>query len=118
MQTVIPALRMTDWDVSRAFYVEGLGFSGDWEHRFGPDFPVFVQISHGEQVLYLSEHAGDCEVGGLVYFYVSDVDAWRESMIERGLNVDVPRDQPWGNRELRLKDPDGNTLNIAMSLPE
>jgi catechol 2,3-dioxygenase-like lactoylglutathione lyase family enzyme len=113
MQTVFPALRITDYQRSRAFYLDGLGFTVDWEHRFGPDFPVFVQISRNGQSLYLSEHAGDCQVGGLAYFYVTNVDAWYREIIERGLDVPAPEDKPWGNRELRLRDPDGNTIVIS-----
>jgi hypothetical protein len=45
-----------------------LGFHIDWEHRFRPNFPVFVQISRDGMVIFLSEHAGDCEVGGLVHY--------------------------------------------------
>ena len=41
----LPQLRITSWDRSRAFYVDGLGFKVDWEHRFKPGFPVFTQVS-------------------------------------------------------------------------
>lgn len=30
MQTVIPAFRITDYEKSKAFYVEGMGFQIDW----------------------------------------------------------------------------------------
>ena len=30
-QRVFPQLRMTNWQRTRAFYVDGLGFSVDWE---------------------------------------------------------------------------------------
>lgn len=43
MQKVVPAFRITDYKKSKAFYVEGMGFQIDWEHRFEPDFPVFVR---------------------------------------------------------------------------
>lgn len=42
---VMPTLRMTDYVRSKQFYVEGLGFQVDWEHRFRPGFPVFAQVS-------------------------------------------------------------------------
>lgn len=66
-QTVIPQLRMTDATVSVPFYQQ-LGFTIDWEHRFAPDMPLFVQIRREGQLLFLTEHAGDCEPGGAVYF--------------------------------------------------
>ena len=116
MQQVFSALRITDYDRSRAFYVDVLGFEIDWEHRFGPDFPVFLQVTREGLSLYLSQHEGDCKVGGLVYFYVPDVDGWHDEIVRHGLNVPPPKDQPWGNREVRLSDPDGNTVCISTQL--
>ncbi|HEX8237842.1 MAG TPA: glyoxalase superfamily protein [Abditibacteriaceae bacterium] len=117
VQTVFPALRITDYERSRSFYVDGLGFTIDWEHRFGPDFPVFMQLSREGQSFYLSQHAGDCQPGGLAYFYVPDVGAWYAQMQERGVVVDEPpQDQEWGNREMQLHDPDGNTLRLCTRL--
>lgn len=119
MQEVFPTLRITDEARSRAFYVEGLGFTVDWEHRFEPGFPVFMQISRGGRSLYLSQHRDDCQVGGLVYLYVSDVDAWHAAAVAAGLALSgPPESQPWGVRDFRLTDPDGNQLNIGTRLPD
>jgi catechol 2,3-dioxygenase-like lactoylglutathione lyase family enzyme len=116
MQLVYPALRITDEARSRAFYLDALGFEVDWEHRFEPGFPIFMQITRDGLSLYLSQHAGDCEVGGLVYLYVPDVDAWYERLLANGIAADPPEDQSWGNREFRVADPDGNQLNICTRL--
>jgi catechol 2,3-dioxygenase-like lactoylglutathione lyase family enzyme len=70
MQNVYPALRITDYEKSKAFYVDGLGFLIESEHRFAPHLPVFMTISHDGLSLYLSQHAGDCQPGGLVFLYV------------------------------------------------
>jgi hypothetical protein len=37
---VIPVLRVTDAGVAVAWY-ERLGFTRQWEHRFGPGMPAF-----------------------------------------------------------------------------
>ena len=74
MQNVYPTLRITDFERSRAFYVEGLGFKIDWEHRLEPHFPVFMQITRDGLSLYLSEHSGDYQVEGLVHLFVPNVD--------------------------------------------
>ncbi|HWR78400.1 MAG TPA: glyoxalase superfamily protein, partial [Thiobacillus sp.] len=34
-QTVIPQLRITSAHDSLPFYVQGLGFTVDWQHQFG-----------------------------------------------------------------------------------
>src|SRR5688500_11947907 len=76
MQRVMPTLRSTSYAKSKAFCVDGLGFQVDWEHRFEPNFPVFMQVSRDDMAFFLTEHRGDCPVGGLVHLYVPDVDAW------------------------------------------
>src|SRR5436309_16031569 len=85
-QRVFPQLRMTNWKRARAFYVDGLGFSVDWEHRFEPGLAVFTQITRGGLSLFLTEHAGDCQVGGAAYLVVDDVDALFREIIRRGIN--------------------------------
>jgi catechol 2,3-dioxygenase-like lactoylglutathione lyase family enzyme len=117
VQRVFPTLRITDYERSRAFYAEGLGFHVDWEHRFEPHFPVFVQVTRDGLSLYLSQHAGDCQPGGLVHLYVADADAWYQDFVSRGVKPhSPPADQPWGNRDFRVSDPDGNQLCVCTRL--
>lgn len=112
-QTVIPQLRMTDAAISVPFY-QRLGFVIDWEHRFAPDMPLFVQISREGQQMFLSEHTGDCEPGGAVYFHVPDVDALHAAFVAAGAPVfRPPADVPWGGREMMVIDPDHNRLRFA-----
>lgn len=33
----IPTFRILDYKKAIDFYIQGLGFSLDWEHRFGPN---------------------------------------------------------------------------------
>lgn len=111
MQQVVPALRITDHKRSKEFYVDGLGFKVDWEHQFEPNFPVFMQMSKEGISLFLTEHSGDCEVGGLVYIYVADIDIWHANIKLPGING--PKKMDWGTHEFRMKDPDGNTICIS-----
>jgi catechol 2,3-dioxygenase-like lactoylglutathione lyase family enzyme len=114
VQQVFPTLRITDYARSRRFYVEGLGFRIDWEHRVDARDPVFMQVTREGLSLYLSEHAGDCQVGGLVHLYVPDVDAWHAELASRDVPVEfAPRDEPWGNRDMRILDPDGNQICVC-----
>jgi len=118
VQHVFPTLRITDYEDSTDFYIRRLGFNIDWEHKFDAEFPVFMQISKFGLTIYLSEHAGDCSVGGLIYLYVPDVDGWYRHCINRGLVANhPPSDQPWGSRDFRITDPDGNQICIATRLP-
>ncbi len=113
-QTVIPQFRMMDAERSVPFYVGGLGFEIDWEHRYEPGFPLFMQLTREGQTIFLTEHAGDCEVGGAAYFVVPDVDACYDTFVAGGVTtLSRPEDTPYGTREMMVTDPDGNRLRFA-----
>ena len=76
MPQIIPVLRITNYRVSRTYYTELLGFQVDWEALLDPEMAVCMQVSRDGMALHLTEHADDCEVGGLVRVLVPDVDAW------------------------------------------
>ncbi len=118
MQRVYPQLRMTDWNRTRPFYVDGLGFVVDSEHRFEPGLPVFARLTLDGLSLFLTEHRGDCEVGGAAYFVVDDVDEFYRRIAGRGVSPDQPPvDKEWKRREMLVVDPDGNRLRFANPLP-
>lgn len=118
-QSVLPQFRITDARRSIPFYVDGLGFRTDWEHRFEPGFPVFTQMTRAGQSIFLSEHEGDCKVGGAAYFVVPDVDACYREIVARGIvRTDPTADTPWGTREMVVKDPDGNRIRFASSVAQ
>ncbi|MGI5466834.1 glyoxalase superfamily protein [Streptomyces sp. CA-132043] len=104
-EEVIPILHVTDAAAAVAWYAR-LGFTQEWEHRFEPGLPAFVEIARGGMRLFLSEHAGDARPDTLVYLRVRDVDAVAEAF---GVS---PTDAPWA-REVELRDPDGNRLRVG-----
>jgi catechol 2,3-dioxygenase-like lactoylglutathione lyase family enzyme len=108
---------MTDWDRSRKFYIDGLGFTIDWEHRFEPHLPVFAQLTRNGLSLFLSGHRGDCQVGGAAYFFVPDVDAWYQDFTIRGVRPEAPPQvTDYHVREMTVIDPDGNRLRFGTRL--
>jgi|SRR6476661_954298 len=49
----------------------------------------------------------------LIYLSVEDVDEFHQDLLSKKLKpATQPQDQPWGNREFVLRDPDGYTLVI------
>lgn len=119
MNLVVPTLRIRDYESAKKFYVEGLGFRVDFEWREQDGPPVFVQVSRDDMRLYLSRREDDGDGPGLVYLYVPSVDAWQADLLGRGVIADAPpRNQPWGNRELELTDPDGNRLRLCNVLEQ
>ncbi len=111
-QRVVPALRITDYERSKSYYVAKLGFVVEWEHHFEAHLPVFMSVVRDEMRLYLSQHSGDCQVGGLVHFVIPDVDAWYEEFRERGAAVAEAPNNDLGFRNMTVVDPDGNQLRF------
>ena len=112
---VTPILRIFDEAKARQFYVDYLGFKVDWEHRFAPDLPLYLQIARDGCVLHLSEHHGDCCPGAALRIAVDDIDALHAELTARQYGYARPEieDTPWGSRELSIKDPFGNRLTFA-----
>ena len=116
-QCVMPTLRITNYARSKEFYVDRLGFRIDWEHRFKPTFPVFMQVSRDGLAFFLTEHAGDCPVGGLLHLYVPSVDDWYVEFLHKGVAVkEPPNESLQGLRDMTIIDPDGNKLRICTRL--
>ncbi|GAA1873751.1 glyoxalase superfamily protein [Myceligenerans crystallogenes] len=108
-EAVIPILRVQDAAAAVAWY-ERLGFRQQWEHRFEPGLPAFVEIARGGVRLFLSEHTGDARPDTLVYLRLHDVQD-----LAAAFGVPVT-DAPWA-REIELADPDGNRLRIGTPTP-
>lgn len=116
ISSCVPTLRVNDAVKSCTFYCDVLGFKKNWEHRFGPDYPLFVSVSRGPTTLFLTEHP-ECSSGALVYFYVKEVNSFSAELIQNGAVFELgPVDQPWGVREVHLQDPDGNKLRFGQTL--
>src|SRR6266566_4643730 len=92
----IPTLRIFDSGKAREFYIGFLGFKVDFEHRFEPDLPLFMQISLGDVVLYLSEHHGDCSPGARIVIETTGLV-----------------DQPWGTTTMTIADPFYNRIEFS-----
>lgn len=107
----VPILRSFDEQQSRDFYVEYLGFKIDWEHRFEDGLPLYMQLSHGDCVIHLSEHHGDCTPGAALRIEVDDIDAYHDELVARAYQYARPGiiKQPWG-RDMLIIDPSGNRL--------
>ncbi len=109
---VTPILRVFDESKTREFYIDFLGFSIDWEHRFEDDLPLYMQVSKDGCTLHLSEHHGDCCPGSAVRIEVEDIDTYQQELIKKKYTNARPgvQDQPWGSRDMSINDPFGNRL--------
>lgn len=75
LQMGIPILRIFDETKAKEFYLDFLGFHMDWDHRFGPNMPLYMQVSRSGLQLHLSEHHGDASPGSTVFVWMQGIDA-------------------------------------------
>ena len=115
----IPTLRIFDIAKTREFYVGFLGFKVDFEHRFEPDLPLFMQVSMGDVVLYLSEHHGDCSPGAKIVIETSDLAAYHADLSAKQYGYARPGlvDQPWGATSMTIADPFFNRIEFSERRP-
>ena len=118
LRAVTPILRIFDEAKAREFYVDFLGFQVDWEHRFEPALPLYLQVSRDGCVLHLSEHHGDCCPGAALRIQVEDIDAYQRELIAKQYGYARPgvEDTPWGSRDMSVKDPFGNRLTFTSAI--
>ncbi len=108
----VPILRTFDAAKARAFYVDYLGFSIDFEHRFDDLAPLYMGVSRGLCRLHLSEHHGDASPGAKIRIPISDIDALHSDLTSRFHAYSHPSIEmmPWDSREMTLTDPFSNRL--------
>ena len=110
-----PILRIFDEAKAKQFYVDFLGFQVDWEHRFEPGTPLYMQISKDGCVVHLSEHYGDCCPGAAMRIQTTTIDAFHAELTAKGYEYWRPsiEKMPWGTRDMSVKDPFGNRLTFT-----
>ena len=113
-----PVLRIFDEVKAREFYVDFLGFTVDWEHRFEEGLPLYVQISKDDCVLHLSEHHGDCCPGSAMRIETNELEAFQKELAAKQYKNARPgiEKMPWGSNEMSVSDPFGNRLTFTSAI--
>ena len=117
-QTAIPVLHVSDSSAAEEFYCQQLGFRQEFAYRpFGGQDPCYMGLVRDEARLHASSFSGDAVCGGVVYLLVDDVDSLHEERRGKKVHIDTgPIDQDWGNREMYVKDPDGNSIRFVKEM--
>lgn len=112
--TAIPVLRSFSADKLREFYVGYLGFTLDWEYRFGDNFPLYAQLSRAGLKLHLSEHHGDATPGSTVFVPCEGVAGLHAELAAKDYAHAKPGLEAleWG-LQLEVTDPFGNRLRFC-----
>jgi uncharacterized glyoxalase superfamily protein PhnB len=120
IQELYPRLVVDGADAALEFYGRALGGTVTERHA-GPDGRVVHAMLRAGPVRFAVKDAdehdpapGDGGVPVILALYVSDVDAVARRMVDAGADVVFAvRDQPYGERAGRLRDPYGHLWMLA-----
>ncbi|WP_119389964.1 glyoxalase superfamily protein [Taklimakanibacter lacteus] len=110
--SAIPIIRIFAVDKAMEFYSGFLGFTLDWEHRFGDNFPLYAQLSRDGLALHLSEHHGDATPGSKVFITMTGIRAFHRELSQKHYAYAKPglEEAFWGALTVEVADPFGNRL--------
>ena len=114
-ERAFPIITVRDLPAARAFY-EQLGFAQIY--HFPPDGePGFVSMQRGHWSIGIGA-GGDVDGDRFgLWIYVDDVDATLARLAASGTPIaSVARDEPWGERVARVRDPEGNLVHLGASI--
>ena len=115
IRRVVPDIRSTRMDESRAFYAEFLGFEVGMDMGF---ITTFVSPSNPTSQINVLQDDGSSTLLPNVSIEVEDVDKVYADATNRGLEIAYPlTDESWGVRRFFVVDPNGTILNIMSHLP-
>lgn len=112
----IPVLHVSNSAVAQEFYCDRLGFSRQFAYRVdeAKADPCYMGFTRDGVWLHVSSFSGDGVSGGVAFLLVEDVDELHAELVTKGVPIDLePTDQTWGNREMYVKDPDGNSIRFV-----
>ena len=117
IRRAMPVIRSADVAVSRAFWIDFLGFAP------GMDDPGFLMLKSPSvettQVIVADPTTADRQIRDVdVSVEVEAVeDAYADAQA-RGLDIVYPlTDEPWGVRRFFVRSPDGTVVNVASHRP-
>jgi len=85
-------------------------FAATGEYR--EDRPSEIRI--GDSLILISEVGVRKFMPAFLYVYLDDVDAVYQRAMDAGAeSIEQPQDMPYGDRRAMIKDPGGNTWQIA-----
>ncbi|GAA1511283.1 VOC family protein [Kribbella lupini] len=99
------------------FYTDVLG--GELVYQFPPEgAPAYVSVQFGKASVGLGHDPDFRRTPGrppiALWLYTDDLDGLVAAIRSAGGRItQEPADQPWGEREARAEDPDGNQLYLG-----
>jgi catechol 2,3-dioxygenase-like lactoylglutathione lyase family enzyme len=115
MKLELVAVPVSDVDRAKAFYVDQLGFNADYDVAPG-DQVRFVQLTPPDSAcsIVIGKGITEAKPGSApgMTLVVTEIDAVRSELAERGVSISEVEAMPWGARHAHFKDPDGNPWDL------
>lgn len=117
LKEVNPKLPMRNKAVTKAFYLNKLGFT-----EFGTtDYENYLMIEKDNIQIHFFEFKDldPKENYGQVYIRTNNIDDLYNTFLEKNINIHPAgplQIKPWGQKEFSLLDPDNNLLTFGQSL--
>ena len=117
LTSIIPKLPMRNKQVTRAYYVDQLGFT-QWGSS---DYPEYLMLEKdGLQLHFFAFPDLDpLSNYGQVYIRINDIETFYDTLVMHGATIHPNGAlalKPWGQKEFSLLDPDHNLLTFGQSL--
>lgn len=110
---VIPIFRIFDYSKTIEFYIDWLGFTIEWEHRFDDNAPIYMCVKKGDILFHLSEHHGDGTPGSRIFVNLpGGLKEYHAELISKKYKYNRPglEEASWNAFCMTVNDPFGNTI--------
>jgi uncharacterized glyoxalase superfamily protein PhnB len=108
LEKIMPELPLADVSAGVAYYRDVLGFSVNYQQH-----DIGVMDRDAVRLLLIARTDRHTGIGSC-YVYVHDADALHAELVACGALVQgEPISRPWGLREFRVLDPEGNRLTFG-----
>lgn len=113
-ECVTPILYVKDFHTAKTYYTEKLLFELLWDWGKPPTFGC-VRLDKVE--IFFCE-GGQGFPGTWLCIFMEDVDGYHERIKKRGAEIlQSPKDEPWGMREMHVRDPNMHVLRFGQGIP-
>lgn len=118
LKTVVPVFQVSTSSSAEDFYCRKLGFRLVSSYRPDPAKadPCYLTLTRDGIHLHVQSFKSGITGSGNAYVHVDNVEALYSEFTSKGVAVNGPFDQTWGQREIGVRDPDGNNIGFGQRL--
>lgn len=116
LQSINPKLPMLDKAITKAYYIDQLGF----ENLGSSNYDEYLMVRKDQIEIHFFEFKGldPKENYGQVYIRTNDIEGLYQSFINKQVAIHpngALQIKPWGQKEFSLLDPNNNLITFGQS---